>query len=760
MEMILITKYPTITRSKIFYQEAFSLALIGSYQGAVRLLLNKGAGGDRSGSLGWPERQNILTGLDIITCKSHEIIVRLLVESGLENGVDVLEKSESGWTALHLVAFQGHTSLVRLLLEKGANVHALSIDRRTPLHIAASQGHDAVVELLLGSWADVSAKDNIGWSALDFAVQKAAADLVVVGRPDILPWVYYHDHRTKLQAVRSVPSTTARTIRLLLGKLDNLETTTEPKMPELVYEGSGNTAKMGEALPLVPNGGTTKFIAPYIEELVSFGGAIKLERSLIEELLKFKNIHSPIKILPIGTLRLYRYRWSANFTMPLVREAKLFEGSAYVTATQIKRISMFAGTAVFRKSRITNLAVYGGGTANLAESQIEIILVYEGITNIAKSRIAGQVVYKKGTSNLAESQIENIAVYEGITNIAKSRIANLIVYEGGTASLAESQVEIITVYKGTANIAKSQVTNHAVYQRGASNLAESQVRNVAVYQGITNIAKSRITYLAVYEGGTVNLTRTYVEHLDVYSGIVNIRTSHIGSLTIHEGTANFLTGSRVENMVILEGSASILYRIHQEIMSLLSRGESNIEGNDDVDNAEMIIKKIVLHHGHFLWAQGAEPTDINLLHYGGDVSFATYDTLLLATSPGHEELLQLLLDRGADPNKKWIHEMGKMIKHTEIGEDGWALLHMAAFNGDERLVRILIENRADISLTDDDGRTALQIAASQGYERIVRLLENNGNDPSSNSDIVEREQQTVLQKIANAVYNALLLLSV
>ena len=58
-------------------------------------------------------------------------------------------RDASGWTALHVAAFQNHLEAARLLIEEGANVLAVSVKGRTVFHLACSRGHIKMLDLLL-----------------------------------------------------------------------------------------------------------------------------------------------------------------------------------------------------------------------------------------------------------------------------------------------------------------------------------------------------------------------------------------------------------------------------------------------------------------------------------------------------------------------------------------------------------------------------------------------------------------------------------
>jgi ankyrin repeat protein len=76
---------------------------------------------------------------------------------------------------------------------------------------------------------------------------------------------------------------------------------------------------------------------------------------------------------------------------------------------------------------------------------------------------------------------------------------------------------------------------------------------------------------------------------------------------------------------------------------------------------------------------------------------------------GHEAVVQLLMDSGADVNAKT--------------EDGWTALHQAARGGHEAVIRLLIAGGADVNAKTEDGRTALHQAAYRGYEAGGALID-------------------------------------
>lgn len=53
-------------------------------------------------------------------------------------------------------------------------------------------------------------------------------------------------------------------------------------------------------------------------------------------------------------------------------------------------------------------------------------------------------------------------------------------------------------------------------------------------------------------------------------------------------------------------------------------------------------------------------------------------------------------------------------------------LHIAAFNGNIRLIRLLIENGADVNAVDEMGRTPLKMARSRFNKEAEKILLEHG----------------------------------
>ena len=91
-----------------------------------------------------------------------------------------------------------------------------------------------------------------------------------------------------------------------------------------------------------------------------------------------------------------------------------------------------------------------------------------------------------------------------------------------------------------------------------------------------------------------------------------------------------------------------------------------------------------------------------------------YDWINMAALNGQLDIVKVLVENGADVDVK--------------DADNNTALHNATLRGHLEIVKLLIENSADVNAQDNDDQTALHIAAEFGYLEIVKRLIENGAD--------------------------------
>ena len=131
------------------------------------------------------------------------------------------------------------------------------------------------------------------------------------------------------------------------------------------------------------------------------------------------------------------------------------------------------------------------------------------------------------------------------------------------------------------------------------------------------------------------------------------------------------------------------------------------------------------------------PIDIN--------SLTGITSLSIALSAGHEEMVDFLLQKGANPKSgdklNWtpLHSsalrgvgmsllLSRRVDVNIRHKMGWTPLHLASHRGLKEPVKLLIEQNANVNLRDRAGWTALHFASNKGHSEVVQLLlKNNAN---------------------------------
>jgi len=124
-----------------------------------------------------------------------------------------------------------------------------------------------------------------------------------------------------------------------------------------------------------------------------------------------------------------------------------------------------------------------------------------------------------------------------------------------------------------------------------------------------------------------------------------------------------------------------------------------------------------------------------------------FTALHLAAFFGHDEVVRLLLDRGADPNAESRNEMHVQPLHSAVARGhqgavelllqhgananarqpgGWTPLHAAAAGGYDIIARLLLAYSAEPGATNNEGKSPSAIARQFGHEDIVHMLRVHG----------------------------------
>ncbi|RMZ79078.1 hypothetical protein DV737_g3580, partial [Chaetothyriales sp. CBS 132003] len=161
-----------------------------------------------------------------------------------------------------------------------------------------------------------------------------------------------------------------------------------------------------------------------------------------------------------------------------------------------------------------------------------------------------------------------------------------------------------------------------------------------------------------------------------------------------------------------------------------------------------------------------------LLEKGADLEARDEDSetpLLQAAWTGHEAVIKLLLEKGADLEARDRRDRTPLLQAALAGheavvkpllEKGADLeardrrdrtpLLLASRNGHEAVVKLLLEKGTDLEARDEDGETPLLWAAREGYEAVIKPLLEKGADLEAR----DRRDRTPLLWAAREGYEA------
>ncbi|KAL1526084.1 hypothetical protein AB1Y20_020901 [Prymnesium parvum] len=171
---------------------------------------------------------------------------------------------------------------------------------------------------------------------------------------------------------------------------------------------------------------------------------------------------------------------------------------------------------------------------------------------------------------------------------------------------------------------------------------------------------------------------------------------------------------------------------HEDAVRLLLENNADIAARDKEGTTPLLW---AAHNGH----EGAARL---LLQNNADITARDNDSrspLHYAAMNGYEGAVRLLLENNAD-TRRWTRcsawRWARRSRHSPLvsstrRQDADSPLHLAAMNGHEGAVRLLLQNNADLEARDNDGFSPLHLAAMNGHEGVVRLLLENNADTAA-----------------------------
>lgn len=296
-----------------------------------------------------------------------------------------------------------------------------------------------------------------------------------------------------------------------------------------------------------------------------------------------------------------------------------------------------------------------------------------------------------------------------------------------------------------------------------------------VYQGVdSDMDDSKESFKVVFEGSASELQRCMKKQKKIrkYDDVNAAPLHHAAEEGEVELMEMIISDSSCEALNVMDdyGNTALHWAAEknqvESVKFLLSKG-----ANPNIRNCSMMaplhlavqglhnqVVKVLIEHSS---------TDINLEGENGNTA------VIIACSKDNSEALQMLLNKGAKPCKsnKWgcfpIHQaafsgakkcMEIILKfgeengynrqaHINFVNNGKASpLHMAVQSGDLEMIKMCLDNGAQLELMENGKCTALHFAATQGATEIVKLMISSYSGSSDIVNAVDGNQETLLHR--------------
>lgn len=97
----------------------------------------------------------------ILNIPNHEQKANFVNTTTIHKTTDEPDSFLSGWTALHLAAYENYSDIINVLITAQAEIDAIDAKGRTPLHVAIIRGNVNAVQALINAGADVNVTIDI-----------------------------------------------------------------------------------------------------------------------------------------------------------------------------------------------------------------------------------------------------------------------------------------------------------------------------------------------------------------------------------------------------------------------------------------------------------------------------------------------------------------------------------------------------------------------------------------------------------------------
>ncbi|XP_044762829.1 uncharacterized protein LOC123319871 [Coccinella septempunctata] len=630
-----------------------------------------------------------------------------------------LDEAFGGFTTLHIAADDGLVKIVNYLLSKNVKVDARTDVGATPLHLAALNGHLDTVKALIRAGADVNSSNMNGNCALHWACETGREEIVKVLIKNGAD-VNVTDHENNFAPINYLAKDGFTDIlKIFLENGADVNVTTKDGLTPLLY------AVEGRHLEIV--------------DLLMQQDGIEVNRSNI---LRMTPLHGA----------------SMNGDVEIVR--LLIMKGADLDCRNLEGMTPLHFACKHGHEAVVDLLIEHGVSIH-AETSITRWLPLHMAAESGNENIMVKLIRKGSQINATTSKGANclhIAVKNG------RNILDLLIRFGVDIHAKTKDRGFTPLHE--AVIANSLQMVKCLLNAGAHIDDQDNAGNTPIHLAIERDS-NEISVFLFKNGARIDLSNKMDE------------TPFLSAVKYNRATLiqMCLSSRLIQDELIFKAICDAIYEGNTNVFKLLMEHTSHLDlsvycdedqntllhiastfGRVDIVGMMLDLGVVVdsrNKYGHtplFLAvAKGCDEIVEMLLNKGATINPKDRDgvtPLHIVSETNHERMVEFLLSHGADVNVsdnknrlpielavaegritsvKLFLEKNKSFLNRR-GNQNFSLLHIATDYGHKEIVRFLLDQGADMHLTNDKGSKAIHIAAREGFTDIIDVFLEKGMD--------------------------------